>query len=330
MGGPGFVPRSPLWAGYGAPRGAVGEDFRQLHLRAEKRRNKMDNLLTERIQSKMAGFSKGQRRIAKYIEENYDKVAFMTASKLGATVGVSESTVVRFAMEIGYTGYPQLQQAMQEMIRNKLTSVQRMEVTANRIGDSDVLDFIFNQDIDVIRRTMEETSHENFYHAVDAITSSRKIYILAARSALALGTFLSYYFNQLFENVLLVQSTSEGEIFEQMIHVDKRDAVIGISFPRYSRKIAKAMGFAHNRGAKVISITDTTESPIAENSDYVLLARSDIASIVDSLCAPLSLINALIVMVTIKKSDEARKTFQTLEQIWDEYGVYEKVDDTST
>jgi DNA-binding MurR/RpiR family transcriptional regulator len=289
----------------------------------------MDNLLAARIQSKVNDFSKGQKRIAKYIEENYDKVAFMTASKLGATVGVSESTVVRFATEIGYAGYPELQQAMQEMIRNKLTSVQRMNVTAERIGSSDVLDFVFNQDIDVIRRTMEETSHEDFYRAVDAIIASRKIYILAARSALALGTFLSYYFNMLFENVLLVQATSEGEIFEQMIRVDSRDTVIGISFPRYSRKIAHAMDFAHNRGAKVIAITDTSVSPIAEKADYLLLARSEIASIVDSLCAPLSLINALIVMVTIKKSGEVKQTFQSLENIWDEYGVYEKVDDAS-
>lgn len=289
----------------------------------------MDNLLESRIREKMNEFSKGQKRIAKYIEENYDKVAFMTASKLGETVGVSESTVVRFATEIGYDGYPQLQQAMQEMIRNKLTTVQRMDVTSSRIGDSDVLDFVFNQDIDVIRRTMEETSHEDFYHAVDAIIASRKIYILAARSALALGTFLSNYFNMLFENVLLVQSTSEGEIFEQMIHIDKRDTVIGISFPRYSRKVANAMDFAHKRGAKVIAITDTSMSPIAAPADYLLLARSDIASIVDSLCAPLSLINALIVMVTIKKSGEVKKTFEDLENIWDEYGVYEKVDGPS-
>jgi DNA-binding MurR/RpiR family transcriptional regulator len=297
-------------------------------LRAEKRQSsKMDNLLEARIQKKMNEFSKGQKRIAGYIEENYDKVAFMTASKLGATVGVSESTVVRFATEIGYDGYPQLQQAMQEMIRNKLTTVQRMDVTSARIGGSDVLDFVFNQDIDVIRRTMEETSHKDFYRAVDAIVASRKIYILAARSALALGTFLFNYLNMLFENVLLVQSTSEGEIFEQMIHINGQDTVIGISFPRYSRKVAHAMDFARNRSAKVIAITDTSMSPIAEKADYLLLARSDIASIVDSLCAPLSLINALIVMITIKKSGEVKQTFQSLEDIWDEYGVYEKVDE---
>ena len=286
----------------------------------------MDNLLAVRIREKMDDFSKGQKRIAKFIEEHYDKVAFMTASKLGATVGVSESTVVRFATEIGYAGYPQLQEAMQEMIRNKLTSVQRIEVTAGRIGNADILDSVFNQDIDVIRRTMEETPHEDFYRAVDAIISSRKIYILGARSALALATFLSYYFNLLFDNVCLVQSTSEGEIFEQMIRVDKDDAVIGISFPRYSRKVVKAMSFAHSRGAKVVAITDSTLSPLAREADYPLLARSDIATIVDSLCAPLSLINALIVATALKKAGEVKQVFQNLEDIWDEYGVYEKVD----
>ncbi|NLJ31099.1 MAG: MurR/RpiR family transcriptional regulator [Clostridiales bacterium] len=287
----------------------------------------MNNLLAVRIQNKMSEFSKGQKLIAKYIEEHYDKVAFMTASKLGATVGVSESTVVRFATEIGYTGYPELQRAMQEMIRNKLTSVQRMEVTANRIGKSDILDSVFNQDIDIIRRTMEETSHEAFYRSVDAIIAARKIYILGARSSLALATFLSYYFNLLFENVLLVQSTSEGEIFEQMIRVDERDVVIGISFPRYSKKAVKAMDFAHKRGATVIAITDTTLSPLAKPADNLLLARSDIASIVDSLVAPLSLINALIVTTALRKSSEVTQVFKRLEDIWDEYGVYEKVDD---
>jgi len=289
----------------------------------------MNNLLAIRIQNKMADFSKGQKLIAKYIEEHYDKVAFMTASKLGATVGVSESTVVRFATEIGYSGYPELQQAMQEMIRNKLTSVQRMEVTANRIGDSDILDSVFNQDIDIIRRTMEETPHEDFYRAVDAIIGARKIYILGTRSSLALATFLSYYFNLIFENVLLVQSTSEGEIFEQMIRIDKRDVVIGISFPRYSRKAVKAMNFAHKSGATVVAITDSSLSPLAKEADNLLLARSDIASIVDSLVAPLSLINALIVTTTLRKSGEVTQVFKRLEDIWDEYGVYEKVDDKS-
>lgn len=287
----------------------------------------MNNLLTVRIQNNMSSFSKGQRLIAKYIMEHYDKVAFMTAARLGATVGVSESTVVRFAMEIGYSGYPELQRAMQEMIRNKLTSVQRMEVTANRIGENDILDSIFSQDMEIIRRTMEETSHENFYQAADAIAGARKIYVLGARSSLALATFLSYYLHLLFENVLLVQATSEGEIFEQMIRIDENDVVIGISFPRYSRKAVKAMDFARKRGAKVVAITDSALSPLAEAADYLLLARSDIASIVDSLCAPLSLINALIVTIALKKSNEVKTVFKRLEDIWDEYGVYEKVDE---
>ena len=289
----------------------------------------MNNLLTVRIQQNMATFSKGQKLIARYIMEHYDRVAFMTASRLGATVGVSESTVVRFATEIGYTGYPELQQAMQEMIRNKLTSVQRMEVTANRIGENDILDSVFTQDMDIIRRTMEETSHENFYAAADAISNARRVYIMGARSSLALATFISYYLKLLLENDILVQSTSEAEIFEQMIRIDEGDVVIGISFPRYSKKAVKALNFARKSGAKVVAITDSTLSPLAEPADYLLLARSDIASIVDSLCAPLSLINALIVTISMKRKKDAEETFTKLEHLWDEYNVYEKVDEKS-
>ena len=293
----------------------------------EKVEYAMNNQLTARIQAKMSQFSKGQKLIAKYIEEHYDRVAFMTASKLGATVGVSESTVVRFATEIGYAGYPQLQRAMQEMIRSKLTSVQRLEITAENIELPNMLDAIFSQDIEIIRRTMEETSHESFYKAVDAIVSSRKVYILGARSSLALATFLSYYFNLIFENVQMVNLNSEAEIFEQMIHMNENDAVIGISFPRYSRKAVKAMHFASDRGANVIAITDSMLSPLAEPAEFVLVARSDMASFVDSLAAPLSLINALIVTTAIKKKTEVVDSFNKLENIWDEYGVYEKVDE---
>lgn len=287
----------------------------------------LNNQLTARIAQKMPEFSKGQRLIAKYIEEHYDKVAFMTASRLGATVGVSESTVVRFATEIGYAGYPELQQAMQEMIRSKLTSVQRMEVTASHIGSGDVLSSVMNQDIDMIRRTLEETSRPDFYAAVDGIVGAHRIYILGTRSSSSLASFLFYYFNLLFENVQIVTSTSEAEIFEQMIRVNENDAVIGISFPRYSRKAVKAMSFARDRGAKVIAITDSLLSPMAEPADHLLLARSDMASIVDALVAPLSMINALIVTVALKKKEEVTGMFQSLEDIWDEYGVYEKVDE---
>lgn len=287
----------------------------------------MTKHLLSRIESLMSDFSKGQRLIARYIEEHYDKAAFMTASKLGATVGVSESTVVRFATEVGYDGYPELQKAMQEMIRNKLTSVQRMEVTSTRIGNADVLDSVLNQDIDKIRRTLEETSHEDFYKSVDAIVNARKIYILAARSSGALASFLGFYFSLIFENVKVVSTTSEAEIYEQMLRIDNKDIVIGISFPRYSKRAVKAMKFASDRGAGVIALTDSMMSPLVQPADHVLLARSDMASVVDSLVAPLSLINALIVATALRKKEEVSNTFQHLEQIWDEYEVYEKVEE---
>lgn len=289
----------------------------------------MKRHLLSRIESMMPGFSKGQKLIARYIEEHYDKAAFMTASKLGATVGVSESTVVRFATEVGYEGYPELQRAMQEMIRSKLTSVQRMEVTSARLGDADVLDSVLNQDIAKIRRTLEETSRQEFNCAVDSIVAAKKIYILAARSSAALGSFLSYYFSLIFENVALVTSTSETEIYEQLMRVDSHDVVIGISFPRYSKMAVKAMKFASDRGAQVIALTDSMMSPLAQPSDYVLLARSDMASMVDSLVAPLSLINALIVATALRKKDEVTAIFEQLERIWDAYEVYEKVEENA-
>jgi DNA-binding MurR/RpiR family transcriptional regulator len=291
--------------------------------------DKMNDCLTTRIHEKISSFSKGQKLIAKYIMEHYDKVAFMTASRLGTTVGVSESTVVRFATEIGYAGYPELQRAMQEMIRSKLTIVQRMEVTRERIGQDDILDAVMNQDSEVIRRTMEYTSHKEFYLAVDAILASRKIYILGARSCQALASFLAYYFGMLLDDVMLVQATSEAEIFQQLIHINEKDTVIGISFPRYSRKAIKAMQFAQDCGSKVVAITDTAASPLVQYADYALLARSDIAAIVDSLVAPLSLINALIVTIALKKENSMDETFHRLENIWDEYHVYEKVENSA-
>lgn len=289
--------------------------------------DEMNNQLIGRIHDRMSGFSKGQKRIAKYIEEHYDKVAFMTASKLGATVGVSESTVVRFATEIGYSGYPELQRAMQEMIRSRLTSVQRLEITAQNLEIPQLLSAVLNQDIDIIRRTNEETSHEDFYRAVDAIVDARRVYIMGARSSHALATFLSYYFNLIFDSVRLVNCSSEAEIFEQMVNVGKDDAVVAISFPRYSRKVVKALQFATDRGARTIALTDSPLSPLAEAAAYRMLARSDMASFVDSLVAPLSLINAFIVTTAIRKKEAVGENLRRLEEIWDQYGVYEKVDD---
>lgn len=279
------------------------------------------HLLT-RIDLLMNSFSKGQKKIALYIEEHYDKAAFMTASKLGETVGVSESTVVRFATELGYDGYPKLQKAMQEMIRNKLTSVQRIEVTSSRIGNDNVLDSVLNQDIDKIRRTIEETSHRDFNRAVDEICKADRIYIFGVRSTAAIASFLAYYFELIFDNVRVINSTSPASTYEHIFRIIENDVMIGISFPRYSTMAVEAMNFARSRGAHAIAITDSMGSPLVQSADSVLIARSDMASIVDSLVAPLSLINALIVATVLKKKDEVSETFKSLEQVWNRDGVY--------
>ena len=279
------------------------------------------------IQENMSTFSKGQKRIANYILESYDKAAFMTASRLGKTVSVSESTVVRFAAELGYDGYPSMQRSLQKMIRNRLTSVQRIEVSNDRIGDQDLLSSVLQSDIEKIRLTLEEVDRQSFDRAVDAIVSARKIYIMGVRSSASLATFLSFYFNLIFDNVISVAANTASEVFETMLRVGAEDVVIGVSFPRYSSRTVQAMNFARDRGATTIAITDSEASPLAPISNYTLKARSDMASFVDSLVAPLSLVNALLVAVSRKKNDDLAHTFQTLEDIWDEYEVYEKVQD---
>lgn len=285
------------------------------------------HLLT-RIDLMMNSFSKGQKRIALYIEEHYDKAAFMTASKLGETVGVSESTVVRFATELGYDGYPKLQKAMQEMIRNKLTSVQRIEVTSSRIGNNNVLDSVLNQDIEKIRRTIEETSHEDFDRAVDEICKAKRIYIFGVRSTAAIASFLAYYFELIFDNnVIVINTTSATTTYENIFRMTSDDVIIGISFPRYSKMAIEAMDFARRRGAHSIAITDSMASPLISSADSVLIARSDMASIVDSPVAPLSLINALIVATVLKKKDEVTETFRELEQVWNREDVYASHDE---
>ena len=279
------------------------------------------------IQNSMPTFSKGQRLIARFILESYDKAAFMTASKLGKTVNVSESTVVRFAAELGYDGYPSMQKALQEMIRNKLTSIQRIEVANDRIGNQDILSMVMQSDIEKIRMTLEETDRASFRQAVDAILSAHRIYILGVRSAAALADFLGFYFNLIFDNIVLVHTTSASEIFEQLLRVGPEDVVIGISFPRYSSRTVKAMRFAKDRGSNVIALTDSEASPLAEAATETLLAKSDMASFVDSLVAPLSLVNALIVAVGRRRNEDVEQIFADLEQIWSEYGVYEQVEE---
>lgn len=277
------------------------------------------------IQDSMHTFSKGQRKIANFILESYDKAAFMTASRLGQRVGVSESTVVRFAFELGYDGYPDMQRSLQKMIRNRLTTVQRIEVTNDRLGDQDLLSMVLQSDIEKIRQTLEELDRDNFYSAVDAIVSARKIYIIGVRSSASIASFLHFYFNLIFDNVVLVSANTASEIFESLLRVGEGDAVIGISFPRYSSRTVQAMSFARDRGATTIAITDSETSPLVPISRYTLMARSDMASFVDSLVAPLSLVNALLVAVSQRKNEDLSHTFHTLEEIWEEYNVYEKV-----
>ena len=284
------------------------------------------NDLMSKIQNNLSTFSKGQRLIAKYIIEHYDKAAFLTASKLGATVGVSESTVVRFATELGYGGYPQLQKALQEMIRNKLTAVQRMEVTSDRMVDQDILRSVLSSDIDKIRMTLDEIDRSSFEAAVEAILHARNIYILGVRSSASLSGFLGFYFNLMFDNVKLIHTNSVSEIFEQILRVGDGDVVLGVSFPRYSKRTLKALEYSKKSGATVIALTDSRLSPLSQTADYTLLAKSDMASFVDSLVAPLSVVNALIVAIGMRKQKEISETFTHLESIWDEYEVYEKLD----
>ncbi|RGB68372.1 MurR/RpiR family transcriptional regulator [Harryflintia acetispora] len=286
------------------------------------------DLLTK-ISAMNGKLSKGQRLIAHYIVNHYERAAFMTAQKLGAAVGVSESTVVRFAYEIGFDGSPRLQRALQELIRNRLTSAQRMEVTSDQIGESNILQKVLSLDIERIRRTAESVNPESFSAAVDAILDAQEIYILGIRSSASLANFLYFYFNHIFKNLRLVSASSASEVFEQIYHMGKGDVFIPITFPRYSRRSIKATEFAKSTGAHVIGITDSDHSPIAPYCDNLLCARSDMVSFVDSLVAPLSLINALIVAVGMRKRGEIFKTYQDLENIWEEYDVYEKPQPTA-
>lgn len=287
----------------------------------------MNNDLFSEIKIKIPEMSKGHKLIASYILEHYDKAAFMTAAKLGATVGVSESTVVRMATELGFDGYPSLQRALQEVMRNKLTAVQRIDVTSDRIGDNDIMEKVLNLDIERIRKTLEESSKEDFNRSVDRIMNSKTIYIIGARSSAALATFIKYYFNLIFPDVRLVAASTESEMFEQILRIGSDDVIIGISFPRYSNQTVTALRYAKAHDAEVIAITDSLSSPLVPYSDNVLIARSDMASFVDSLVAPLSVINALIVAVSIRARERLTDTFEKLEKIWEEYEVYSKTDE---
>ena len=276
------------------------------------------------IETNMDSFSKGQRQIARYLLAHYDRAAYMTAAKLGSEVSVSESTVVRFVIELGYAGYPEFQKSLQELIRTKLTSFQRMEVTKHLIGEGDLLEKVLVADMDKIRRTLEHIDRNAFDGAVEALVNARTIYIIGVRSSYTLANFLNHTLRMIFDNVRLIETTSGGELFEQIMNIGKGDVMVAISFPRYSKRVINATAFAHRAGATVVSVTDSSDSPLANDATHVLVAQSDMASFVDSLVAPLSIVNALVVAVTRAREAEVTERLRKLEVIWDEYDVYDK------
>ena len=284
----------------------------------------MKNNILNVIKTKMPEMSKGQKRISDYILNHYDKAAYMTASKLGEVAGVSESTVVRYAIELGFDGYPELVHTLQEAVRSVLTSVQRIEVTDERIGTANVLEKTLLSDIVKIKATLECNDNENFDLIINDIINAKNIYIAGARASSMLAEMLSYNLNLIFDNVRHIDTAIESNIFEQMLRINKEDVLIAITFPRYSKRIIKTVAFARENNARIIGITDSESSPIAANSDRLLFAQSDMASYMDSLVAPLSLINAIVVAISRKKKDELSGIFDRLEKVWDEYEVYEK------
>ncbi len=284
----------------------------------------MKNDILKLIGENLHTFSKGQKNIALYITQHYDKAAYMTAAKLGREVGVSESTVVRFVMELGFEGYPEFRHVLMELVRSKLTAIQRIEITNSLIGDADVLEKVLYSDIYKIKRTLEGIDKEAFNRAVRAIVDAKTVYIMGMRSSSYLAGLLNYSFRMISDNVRLIQTTSGSDTFEQMMSLNENDVFMAISFPRYSRSIIKGVEYAKRRGADVIALTDSINSPIAAHADQVLVAQSDMASFADSLVAPMSVINALIVAVSRECGDRFTERLHRLELVWDEYNVYDK------
>lgn len=282
----------------------------------------MADSFQDRIGVFYSGLSKGHKKIADFIKNNYEKASFMTAAKLGKTVGVSESTVVRFASHVGFDGYPELQKHLQELVKSHLTSVQRMEVAANRMGGDDIINDAFAADAEMLKRTREGVSREDFFGSVAAINKAHKIYVLGSRSSASLASFAAFYLNYLCDNVVLIDTSSTSEMFEQMFRINEQDVCIAISFPRYSNQTINALSFAKSRGATIISITDGEMSPIAQYATYLLVAESSMVSFVDSLVAPLSLINALIAACAKENDSHVCENLGELEKIWDKYHVY--------
>ncbi len=280
------------------------------------------NDIITRMNETFSKMSKGHKAIATYIFDHYDQAVFMTAAKLGDTVGVSESTVVRFAFTLGYEGYPEFQKTLEEWVKNKLNKVQRIGARYGGSSQSEILTDVLNSDMEKINDTLQSLDPAAFETAVEIILNAKTIYLVGIRSCEPLAGFLSFYLNMIRGGIVLIHTTSASEIFEQMIRIDEKDAIIGISFPRYSMRTLKAMEFANDRNAKVITITDSVHSPMNLYSSCNLIARSDMVSIVDSLVAPLSVINALVVALCLRKPEEVRGNLQTLEDVWGNYQVY--------
>lgn len=278
------------------------------------------------LEQRLPTFSKGQRVLARFVLEHYDKAAFMTASKLGSEVGVSESTVVRFAAELGFRGYPGMKKALQEVVRSRLTAVERLEVAEQTMNTQDVARAVLRADIANLQATLDETDEAAFHTAVDRIVSARRIFLVGMRTSTTLSNFFGFYLNLLRDNVHVIQDTAAMEVYEQMLRVREGDLVIGISFPRYSNRTINAMKYARDRGAETLGITDTKASPLSDYADVCLFAKSEMVSFLDSLVAPMGLINALIVAVGTRDREHTRQTFNDLEAIWSEYGVYRTIE----
>ncbi|WP_286316935.1 MurR/RpiR family transcriptional regulator, partial [Romboutsia ilealis] len=279
--------------------------------------------LISHIQSQYTRFSKGQKLIAQYILKNYDKVAFMTACKLGETVGVSESTVVRFANALGYSGYPKLQDALQELIKNKLTTVQRVDMIKEFNDDSAILKKIVKSDIDNIKDTLDEIDEKAFEEAANRILKAKRIYILGMRSSFTIAQYLGFYLGIILDSVHVIR-TDMGDAFEQVVKINEDDVLIAVSFPRYSKKSYQIVSYAKEKGAHIVSLTDSLFAPVASLTDNLLLVKSNMASFVDSLVPALSIANALIVSVGMKEKEDIKQHFDDLEAIWEKYSVYDK------
>ncbi|MBX4268268.1 MurR/RpiR family transcriptional regulator [Clostridium estertheticum] len=277
--------------------------------------------LMRTIQLKLSRLSKGQKLIAEYILKHYDKAAFMTADKLGESIGVSESTVVRFASELGFSGYPKLQKSLQQLIRNKLTTVQRIELSNDYMTQENALKSVLKADMENIKTTLENINYETFDEIVNSLFKAKKIYIIGLRDSSSLAEFLGFYLNFILDNVKVV-AYGVSDIFEQLLNVDEQDIVIGIGFPRYTMRTIEALDFAKSKNANIIVITDSLLSPLAEKANYTLIAQSNMTSFVDSLVAPFSVMNALIIAVGLREKEKISSTFSTLENIWEEYKVY--------